>query len=166
MKKILSILVCVVLCLSIFAGCGQEKEEAAGTGTFQVGYGMADVTPTESIPLDGYAGADSAEYRRSASTEWPLQVVTIAFTDENNQTLLFITLDFLNAYMADSMRDAISNETGIPKSNIMFHVTHNHSGPSLRVDHPAIPPYINQLTGSILSSAKAALEDRKTVTGL
>ena len=166
MKKFLSVLLCVVLCLSVFAGCDQEKEEAAGTGTFQVGYGMADVTPTESIPLDGYAGTDSAEYRRSASTEWPLQVVTIAFTDEKNQTLLFITLDFLNAYMADSMRDAISKETGIPKDHIMFHVTHNHSGPSLRVDHPAIPPYINQLTGGVLNSAKTALEDRKAVTGL
>ena len=165
MKKILSLLLCLVLCAGIFAGCGEEKQEA-GSGTFQVGYGVADVTPTESIPLDGYSGTDSALYRRSASTEWPLQVVTIAFTDEKNQTLLFITLDFLNAYMADSMRDAISNDTGIPKDHIMFHVTHNHSGPSIRVDHPAVAPYINQLTSGVLTSAKAALEDRKSATGL
>ena len=140
MKKIFSLVLCFLLCLGVFAGCGEEKPAETGSGIFQVGYGRADVTPTESIPLDGYAGADSAEYRRSASTEWPLQVVTVAFTDENNNTLLFITLDFLNAYMADSMREAIANETGIPKDHIMFHVTHNHSGPSLRVDHPAIPP--------------------------
>ena len=166
MKRFIALFLCAVLCLSVFAGCGEEKPAETGSGIFQVGYGMADVTPTESIPLDGYAGADSAEYRRSASTEWPLQVVTVAFTDENNNTLLFITLDFLNAYMADSMREAIANETGIPKDHIMFHVTHNHSGPSLRVDHPAIPPYINQLTGSVLNSAKTALADRKPVTGL
>jgi len=165
MKRIVALILCTVLCIGIFAGCGEEKEEA-GSGVFSVGYGMADVTPTESIPLDGYAGADSAQYRRSASTEWPLQVITIAFTDGTDRTLLFVTLDFLNAYMADSMREAISAETGVPKEHIMFHVTHNHSGPSLRVEHPAIPPYITQLTGSVLNSAKTALEDRKPVTGL
>jgi len=155
MKRIVALILCTVLCIGIFAGCGEEKEEA-GSGVFSVGYGMADVTPTESIPLDGYAGADSAQYRRSASTEWPLQVITIAFTDGTDRTLLFVTLDFLNAYMADSMREAISAETGVPKEHIMFHVTHNHSGPSLRVEHPAIPPYITQLTGSVLNSAKTA----------
>lgn len=165
MKKLIALFLCMGLCLSVFAGCGETEKEETDSGVFSVGYGLADATPGESIPLDGYQGTQAAQYRNSTTTEWPIQAITVAFTDGKGETLLFVMLDFLNAYMADGMRDAISGETGIPKDHIMFHVTHNHSGPSLRVDHPAIPAYTSQLTASILASVKTALEDRKPVTG-
>ena len=159
MKRSIAMILSIVLCLGLLSACGGD--EKSGSGSLQVGFGKADVTPTESIPLDGYSGADSAQYRRSTATEWPFYAICVAFTDANNNTVMLATLDMLNAYMADSMRDAISGETGVPKSNIMFHVTHNHSGPSLRVDHPAVNPYISQLTGGVLAAAKAAMADRK-----
>ncbi len=159
MKRSIAMILSIMLCLSLLAGCG-EKEASAG---LSVGFGKSDVTPTESMPLDGYAGMDSAQYRRSTGTEWPFYAICVAFTDAQNNTVMIITLDMLNAYMADSMRDAVSGETGVPKTNIMFHVTHNHSGPSLRVEHPSVNPYISLLTNGVLTAAKTALEDRKPV---
>jgi len=170
MKKYLAMILAAVLVLGLLAGCGgsgnADETEPAGSGSFSVGYGKADVTPSTSIPLDGYQGTSSAQYRWSASTEWPFYAICTAFTDAKGNTVLLATLDMLNAFMADAMRDAISNEVHIPKENIMFHVTHNHSGPAIRIDAPEVTQYINQLTSGVLAAAKAAMEDRKPVTGM
>ena len=165
MKKIFSLVLCFLLCLGVFAGCGEEKK-GSGSGVFSVGFGRADVTPTTSVPLDGYQGTQAAQYRWSDSTSWPFYALCIAFTDGAGNTVLVMTLDMLNAYMADSMREVVSKETGVPKSNIMFHCTHNHSGPSLRIDSPDVTNYLTQLTNGVMSAAKMAMEDRKPVTGM
>ena len=165
MKKTIALILSIVLCLSLFAGCG-GTEETKKAGGFSLGYAKADVTPGLDIPLDGYTGNDSAQYRRSKSNEWPFYAVCVAFTDANDKTMILVTLDMLNAYMSDSMRNAISSETGVPKDCIMFHVTHNHSGPSLRVDYPTVAPYISQLTSGVLTAAKAAMDNRLPVTGM
>ena len=167
MKRMLALFLCILLCLGTFAGCGGSEKEPEITGpVLSLGFGRADVTPTESIPLDGYQGTQSAQYRWSESTSWPFYALCVAFTDGSGETMLLITLDMLNAYMADSMRDVISSDTGVPKDHIMFHVTHNHSGPSLRIDSPVVTNYITQLTSGVQSAAKAAMADRKPVTAL
>ena len=171
MKKHIALILAAVLLCSLFAGCGggesgTEETVPAGSGTMSLGYAKADVTPPLDIPLDGYQGNDSAQFRRSKANEWPFYAICVAFTDASNKTFMLITLDMLNAYMADSMRDAVSKETGVPKENIMFHVTHNHSGPSLRVDHPTVTPYISQLTNGVLTAAKEALKTRAPLTGM
>ena len=100
MKKYLAIILAAVLVLGLFAGCGgsgnADETEPAGSGSFSVGYGKADVTPSTSIPLDGYQGTSSAQYRWSASTEWPFYAICTAFTDAKGNTVLLATLDMLN----------------------------------------------------------------------
>lgn len=163
-KRMLALILVSVLLVSLFSACGKgEKDPAAG---LSVGYGMVDVTPPIGIPLGGYQGADSAANRRSTAVEWPFHALCVAFTDGTGNTVLIMVLDMLNAYMADGMRDAVSGATGVPKENIMFHCTHNHSGPDIRVDAPFVNEYISQLTSGVLSAAKNALEDRKPVTGM
>lgn len=163
-KRMLALILVSVLLVSLFSACGKgEKDPAAG---LSVGYGMVDVTPPIGIPLGGYQGADSAANRRSTAVEWPFHALCVAFTDGTGNTVLIMVLDMLNAYMADGMRDAVSGATGVPKENIMFHCTHNHSGPDVRVDAPFVNEYISQLTSGVLSAAKTALEDRKPVTGM
>lgn len=54
MKKILSIMLAAILLFGLF-GCGNEKPQATqGTGTFQVGFGKVDITPTEPIHMRSY----------------------------------------------------------------------------------------------------------------
>lgn len=170
MKKYLAMILAAVLVLGLFAGCGgsgsMEETAPAGSGTMSLGYSKADVTPPLDMPLDGYQGNDSAQFRRSKANEWPFYAICVAFTDANNKTFMLITLDMLNAYMADSMREAVHKETDVPKENIMVHVTHNHSGPSLRVDYPTVTPYINQLTSGVLAAATEALKNRAPITGM
>lgn len=165
MKKIISMLLVAALLLSVTA-CGQTPaEETTPPASLSVGYAAVDISPTESLPLDGYAGTGTwdPEKRWSKSVEWPLMAISIAITDANDQTVMIVALDMLTAFMADAMRQAITAETGIPKENIYFHCTHNHNGVALRVQEVVVTNYIVQLTNSVVTSAKKALEDRKQV---
>ena len=162
MKRIITAIFTIALCLSIFAGCGNdEPKEETPAAALSVGYGKVDVTPTKSIPLDGYAGQDAAKFRWSTSVEWPFYAICTAFTDAQDNTILIVTLDMLNAFMADAMRSAVSENTGVPKERIMFHCTHNHSGPALREPDPVVTDYLTQLVDGVINAAKAAMEDRK-----
>ena len=158
----IALILIITLCVCMFSAC---KEKSSG-GDFSIGYGMADVTPTESLPLAGYNGSSAAEFRWSTSTEWPFQAICVAITDPTGNTVMLFTLDLINATMADGMRDAVSNKTGVPKENIMFHCTHNHSGPSLGTDAPEVTNYISQLTMGVLTAAETAMADRAPITGM
>lgn len=163
MKKLCVYVMIAVFCLNLFAGC-TVAEEPAATPVLSVGFGKADVTPKVSLPLDGYGttGANAAKNRWSTAQEYPFYALCVAFTDAQDKTVLYITLDLLNAYMADGMRDAVANATGVPKSQIMFQCTHNHSGPALRMtSKPEVVEYVGQLTQGVLAAAQAAMEDRK-----
>ena len=157
----IAILLSLLMTLGLVA-CA-EKDAAVAEG-LSVGYAIADINPTTSMALDGYSGLNSPKNRRSGPTEWPLQAVVTAITDAKGQTVMIVALDLLNAYMADGMRDVIAGETGIPKSNIIFHCTHNHSGVSTRVDVPGLGNYIAGMTDNILAAAREAMADRKPVT--
>ena len=164
MKKLC---VCLALLLILIGTFGCAKEEEIVAPILSVGYGKADITPTTSLPLDGYGttGANAAKNRWSTAQETPFSAICIAFTDADDKTVLFMTLDLLNAYMADGMRDAISKDTGVPKEQIMFQCTHNHSGPALRMSSkPEVAEYLGQLTQGVLEAARAALADRKPAT--
>lgn len=151
--------------IGLLSGCdgGEEKTQA---GVLSVGFGKVDVTPTQSLPLGGYQGDDAPEFRWSTSTEWPFNASCVAFTDANNNTAMIIVLDLINASMAGALRDAVSNECGVPVENIMVHATHNHSGPAITYDAPEITAYISQTTNGVLAAARAAMSSRSPVTGM
>jgi len=191
MKKLISLLLVLTMCLSLFAACGgtdtseqapsgtQEataattapteatQPQATGpdlTGKLSVGYSCVDVTPTDSVPLGGYG--NSAE-RFSTSTGYPIHAVTVAFTDAEGETVLYVALDLLLAYgFADTLRDALAKEFSLPKDHIMIHCDHNHSGPDMNFQDPSIALYAAQLSHGVLASAKTAMNDRKPVTGM
>ena len=182
MKKLISLLLVLTMCLGLFAACGTPEssdgdatkdasEETTApegeaaldlSGKFSIGYGCTDVTPTESVPLGGYN--DSAD-RYSTGTGYPFHAVAVAFTDAEGETVIYITLDLLLAYgFADSMRNDLSKELGIPKDHIMVHCDHNHSGPDMAFQDPTITRYSVMLNNGVMAAAKAAMADRKPVT--
>lgn len=160
MKKLLTVLLVLAMVLSLCA-CAGGGETEGNTNALKVGYGKVDVSPEVSLPLEGYQGTSAAEFRWSTTVEMPFYAICVAFTDAQDNTVLLITVDMLNAYMADGMRNGVSGRTGVPKENIMFHCTHNHSGMSVRYDDPAVENYLTQLTVGVLDAADAAMKDRK-----
>ncbi len=131
-----------------------------------VGYARVDITPTESVPLRGYGNTAK---RMSQAVKDPLYLTAIVFTDEAGGGAMLLPVDLCSCSnkVMGPMREAISQETGIPVQQILFSATHNHSGPDIiNFDVPSIPRYNAMLAQRALEAAKAAMADRKEVTGL
>ncbi len=167
MKKFVAFFLCVTMVLSLFAGCGGDEEKPAANGSapagvFSVGYGNTIVTPATSVPLGGY---NNSADRFSTGSEYPFNAVSVAFTDAEGETVLYIALDLLLCYgFVDSFRNLLSEKLSLPKDHIMIHCDHNHSGPDMAFDDPSIAQYTALLTSGVLSSAEAAMADRKPAT--
>ena len=171
MKKILSLLLCLVMVLAAFGGCaaGDPAESTAAESTageilqsLKVGYGRADITPQTSVPLGGRHGTVISDRVLD-----PLYATCIAFTDETDNTFLLFHLDLLQSYgEANLAKLKIAKELGINGEQIMMCSTHNHSGPNLNeITDGNIELYCKELPGQLMQAAKDAMEDRKPVTG-
>ena len=127
----------------------------------QVGFGMCDITPSESVPL---AGAGNTSQRMSQGILNRLSLIFLAFTDEAGQTILLSSADLLVMpdKLAHEFRLAISKKTGVPYDNIMLAATHSHNAPDQdNLAEPSILRYIEQLRVWYVEAAQKALADRK-----
>lgn len=162
----------VGLLLPTCLGCS-KKEDAAPTteetfsltnlisDTLQVGFGRADITPKESVPLRGYGNTSE---RLSISVSDPLYATCIAFTDANDSTVLLYHTDLavIWAEIFDPIKEEISKATGVPVPNIMISATHTHSAPDLVNDQiRTVAPYIETLDELFVQAATDAMTDRQ-----
>jgi len=172
MRKVISITLCLLLVLSVFSGCGPTNQPGESTApsteapkphTLQVGYGRVDITPEYSVPLSG-----RHEEVFSDKVVDRLYATCIAFTDENDNTVLLYELDLLQSYgEANNARLKIAKKTGVNGLQILMCSTHNHSGPNLNnVNNGNIQRYVETLPDLLVQAAVDAMADRKPVTKL
>lgn len=164
MKKIISLLLCTILVLSVFSGCGEGQGKGPGKITaFSVGYAKADITPTESVPLRGYG--DAME-RFSNGVLEPMYATCVAFADTDGNIVLLISHDLTNSAteITHASREQISEATGVPKSNILFTASHSHSAPDYSQSVPSITNYIKMFQERVLQGAKDAIADLAPAT--
>ena len=172
MKRALSLILCVLLTLSLFVGCNSDTQptetttpttEAPKAHTLQVGYGRVDITPEYSVPLSGRHDEVFSEKIVNR-----LYATCIAFTDENDNTILLYELDLLQSYgEANMARVQIARKTGVNGLQILMCSTHNHSGPNLSNNtNGNIERYVETLPDLLVQAAEEAMADRKPVTNL
>ena len=160
MKRILSFILCLTLVLPLL-GCGTPKGNgsAAAVQAFSVGYGKADISPENPVPLSGYG--DEME-RISTLVTQKLYVTCTAFADTDGETLLLLAIDLGTCYdsIFPTVRERISAEVGIPVDHILFTASHSHSSPSVNSEsHPNIPSYNEFFIQQSIQAAKDALAD-------
>lgn len=164
MKKIVCLLL-LVLCFSLMS-CGPEeageegRQEGADTTGFRVGFGRANITATESVPLQGFGNSLT---RMSTGCLDYLYVDCVAITDEEDETVLFMAYDLctVNEERGKELRDAIMKVADIPEDHIMISASHTHSAPDLGVSAPSITKYFTQLKEWSAQAAADALADRR-----
>lgn len=173
-KRLILFILSITLLLTACSGCKSEDSIVPTTeppmtfnlpdlvsDTLQVGFGRADITPKESVPLRGYGNTSK---RLSISVSDPLYATCIAFTDANNNTILLYHTDLavIWAEIFDPIKESISKATGVPVSNIMISATHTHSAPDLVNDQiRTVAPYVESLNGLLVQAATDAMADRK-----
>ncbi|MBP5224447.1 MAG: hypothetical protein J6Z38_02550 [Lachnospiraceae bacterium] len=129
-------------------------------GQFRAGFGRVDITPTEPTPLGGYG---NTHLRFSTQILDNLYTTCIAFTDENDETLLLFTVDTLNSrnMITDRIRTEISEALGLRRDHILFNATHTHSGVDTSSELPPAVKWNDHYAAASLEAARIALADRR-----
>ena len=90
---------------------------------FQVGFARVNINPELGTPIAGY-------YVRRFARGFldDLQVNTMACALGENRVLL-ISIDSCGTHkpLADTLRQDVSDATGVPVSNVFVHTTHSHT---------------------------------------
>ena len=125
MKKLLCFVLCLLLTVGVFSGCGGEKQEAQ---PFKVGFAQGDITPSESVLMGGFYDPNE---RFSNAVLDKIYATGVAFSDTKGNKLLIICVDLLNtdATLFDGVRKVIAEENGLPFANVMITASHTHSAP-------------------------------------
>lgn len=160
MKRWIAFMLCLVTLVSLTA-CGgngtaaTDPTEPDYSGTFRAGFGRVDITPSLGI---GLAGMGDDATRRAEYVKDPLYMTCIALTDENDTTVLLLTYDNIrtepSVYSAAVSK--ITKKLGVPRENIIYSATHNHSSPD-----SANGSYSTVIKDAALEAATLAMEDRK-----
>lgn len=160
MKKTLCLAFAMLLMLSLCA-CGSSREANAPQG-LQVGYGRAEITPKDSVPLAGYGKTSE---RMSKDVLDYLYATCIAFR-QDDQTVLLFSQDLICSrnQWNDLVRQSIETELGIPGGNVMICATHTHSAPDVNSSLPIIATYQGYYTKRMVSAAREAIEDLAPAT--
>lgn len=127
----------------------------------QVGFSRVDITPRESVPLGGMGNGHA---RMPSYVHDPLYTTCIAFTDSEGSTALMYSSDLLSCSeeIAQQLRNAVKEEFGIPRENVVICCTHTHSAPEQgNANFPSIGRYNEMYKLSLMAAARTALEDRK-----
>ena len=132
---------------------------------FWAGVARVDITPPIGI---AHAGWGAQVHERAAGVDMPLTATALALRG-GEQTVVIIDIDlgYLWDATAAAARQAISELTGLPESNIRLSYTHTHSGPILErgwsswmgAGGEMVGPYTASLPGRLAGVAWAAVND-------
>lgn len=128
---------------------------------FSAGYAQVDITPDFPCHLTGY-GNDPA--RLSETVLDHIFMSCVAFTDEQDNTVLMIAADLLSAHdaVADEIRRQASERTGVPFDQIFVGASHTHSAPSMWTKWvSSAQPFIDFMIPRTVACCKEAMENRK-----
>lgn len=175
MKKLLCLILSFTLAFGLLA-CSADEEKtpateikaptteatttaSAQTAELLVGFGREKIMPNGNITLGGSGTHD----RVSEGYLDFLYTTCIAITDGEDNTVLLVTNDLLNARKeySDPAKERISQATGISVENIMMAGTHTHAAPAMgnsRIDGAAA--YLEVVLTGCTKAAQVAMQDR------
>src|SRR5687768_9721743 len=131
---------------------------STGQPRLQVGIARADITPPVGITPVIW-GAQL--HTRAEGVDMPLYATALALREtETDVTAVIVDLDLLLLpfALAERLRRAVSELTGVPFAHVRVSATHGHSGPSLaptwvKEGGELIGPYVESLPGRVAGVA-------------
>ena len=171
MKKTLYLLLALSLLLSLCAcssGLATEtpetpketaekkSEDASDKKTsipegFSTGFAREDVSPYGySVRMNSTSVANTVKD--------PIFATCVAVSD-GEQIALFFSLDIRNTTKGAQMLSIVSKATGIPKENMFFTATHNHSGPDPTASTSDVAHWYADFYKALSKAAKDAIAD-------
>ena len=172
MKKILSLLLAVLMLVGLCACGGSSNSGNSGNsgssttdgstgGVFMAGFGVADITPTDSVPLASYGDARD---RMSTGMYSYLEARCVAIQDEDGQLMFFLTGDVSWAPKAlgTLVRQNLAKQYGIEEDYIIVSGTHTHSSVETGLtDIPSVVKFNEKYVNGMIDAAAQAVADLK-----
>lgn len=118
---------------------------------FSTGFARADISPY------GYSVRMNSS-STAVKVKDPIYATCIAVSD-GEQIALFYSLDIRNTTKGEEMLNAVSRAMGIPKENMFFTATHNHSGPDPTASTADVTRWYSTFYKEIVRIAKEAIAD-------
>ena len=128
----------------------------------RVGFGRSNIMPLESVMLGGCGGVEGTRMHERVLDE--LEAITIAVTDENEETALFVVCDLVAFESLAGIIEPIEQATGIDRSHIFVAATHTHNAPGLTAVMEQTDRYRAYLGAKVAVAAAQAMADRKPAT--
>ena len=128
--------------------------------TLKVGYARIDISPVESVPLEGYGNTHT---RMSQGILDPIMGTCIAFSDAGDNTLVLITIDHCvcSSLMWPHVIKGIAEKYNLPEKAVVVAATHTHSSPACYCPQaPSALRYTQQMIAQLIQVAGEALENR------
>ncbi len=114
---------------------------------FRAGVAKVDLDPPLGIPMAGYS------VRYSKGTLDPVEARVLAMSD-GSRTVAFVTLDLCYPFdppVMDEIRAAVRDTV----SEVIFHASHTHSGPTYAASPEAVKHAIPRVAGAIQAAARS-----------
>jgi hypothetical protein len=136
---------------------GKGKLSAGKAGFFE-----KDITPKESVFLDGYDGRTSP----SEGVSDPIFLRILALEDYRGEKIVLVTADLMRFPVDLSWRVKTwaENNLGVKSSSVILNASHTHCGPVLTMD--SVYPkwnvnfgYVDQLESTICEGIKTAIDN-------
>lgn len=130
--------------------------------TYSVGIATGDITPETGATMSGFAGRGR---HTSTGVYHPLRTVVTVIHDGKTPLIILSAEIVFFEDIADRVRHAIRQETGVPHANIILCGTHTHCGPSIRsedierhgwIDHD----YVHRAISIMVKAATTAWKNR------
>lgn len=143
-----------VLQVAAIVGVGMSSYGA----TFKVGFAQRDITPTESVPMWGYAQENRPEFMSDGALD-PLHAKSVVI-EVNDAKLAVVGLDLGRAptkAVTNRVQQAVRERAGI--EHVLLVASHTHHGPVLELTgsegegkgkYDAALRYVNALEGQLV----------------
>lgn len=161
MKKILSLALVSILLLGLVA-CGGESDGNKKTeGSFQVGFGRADFTPTDTVHMGSYNNEET-----SLGVMHPLYAHAVVMTDAAGTTMVIVTTDMSwgSNTMVNDLRPMIEEKFGIDKAHVVIGGIHNHNAPYYSATDTYSQQWKELFRQSVLDAIQQGMDDRAPAT--
>ncbi len=123
-KKITILMCCIVLLFAPISGL-----QVTGFCQIKVGVASVDITPKESIMLNGYA----ARTEPSKGVVHPIYARAMAFEDNTGKRAVLVATDLIGFFrdLSEEIADRVEKELNLPRECLMLTSSHTHTAPLL-----------------------------------
>jgi len=151
---------CLVACVQLFVilcAVAPFGSAHADDVEWKAGFASAKITPDKPVYLAGFV---ARQHKPSEGIDLDLYVKALALEDVRGNRAVIVTMDVLSVddRLLDPIIRRIGEKTGLRREQLLFNVSHTHSGSGLRFDSDPSNEFVRNMVEFTRNLADITLE--------